>query len=142
MDDTSRRRALVADVLAVSGGAGLLASAFLHWIRRGPGNGLRGHDLVDTVVALGSTLPGLSAARLTALWYVVPALGALTWVMVGLTSSGSRSSRAVAIAAATTTGLVLAAFAHLAGVAALGAGALLAATAATALLAAAVTSRV
>lgn len=141
MVEAPRGRALVADVLAVAGGGGLLASAFLHWIRRGPGSGLRGHDLVDTVVALGNTLPGLSAARLTALWYVVPALGALAWVTVGLSGAASRTTRAVAVTAAATTVLVLAAFVHLAGLSALGPGALLAAAGATALSLSAATTR-
>ena len=141
MVEAPRRRALVADVLAVAGGGGLLASAFLHWVRRGPGNGLRGHDLVDTVVALGDTLPGLSAARLTALWYVVPALGALAWVTVGLSGAASRATRAVAVTAAATTVLVLAAFVHLAGLSALGPGALLAAAGATALSLSVATAR-
>ena len=128
-------------MLAVAGGGGLLASAFLHWVRRGPGSGLRGHDLVDTVVALGGTLPGLSAARLTVLWYVVPALGAVAWLTVGLTGAGSRASRALAITAAASTGIALVAFAHLAGVTALGPGALVAAVGVTALLTATTTAR-
>ena len=134
MADAPRRTGHLADALVVSGGALLLASAFLRWVRRGPGSALRGHDLVDTVVALGD-LPGLSATRLTALWYVVPALGALSWVTVGLTGARSRASRSVAFAAVTTAALVLAAFAHLAGVGALGPGALAAALGALVLLA-------
>ncbi len=137
MDDESRRRLLAADLLATAGGGGLVASAFLHWVRSGPGNGLRGHDLVDTVVALGGALPGLSAARLTALWYLVPALGALAWLTVGLTGAHSLASRAVAATAAATTGFAIVAFVQLAGFAALGPGALLAAAGGAALLASA-----
>ena len=87
------RRTRVAEVLCVGGGAALLVSAFTHWVRRGPGSRLRGHDLVDTLVALGRDLPGLSSARLTVLWYLVPALGAASWISVGLTGPASRWTR-------------------------------------------------
>jgi hypothetical protein len=121
-------------VCCVAGGAALLGSAFLHWVRRGPGSRLRGHDLVDTLVALGRDLPGASSARLTVLWYLVPALGAATWIAVGLTGASSRWTRGVAVAAAVVTGLVVVAFGRLAGFGDLGAGPALAAGGAVAVL--------
>lgn len=129
------RRTRVAEVLCVGGGAALLVSAFTHWVRRGPGSRLRGHDLVDTLVALGRDLPGLSSARLTVLWYLVPALGAASWISVGLTGPASRWTRGVAIAAAVVSVLALCAFARLAGWRDLGVGAPLAVLGALALLA-------
>jgi hypothetical protein len=129
------RRARVAEVLCVAGGAALLASAFTHWVRRGPGSRLRGHDLVDTLVALGRDLPGASSARLTVLWYLVPALGAASWIAVGLTGASSRWTRAVAVAAVVVTGLVVLAFGRLAGFGDLGLGPALALGGAVALLA-------
>lgn len=125
-----------AEILLLAGGAGLVASAFLHWVRRGPGRTLRGHDLVDALVGLGNHVPGLSAARLTVLWYLVPALGAGVWVAVGLAGPGHRATRAVALAAALGAGLAVAAFARLAGVGDLGPGAGLAAASALTLAAA------
>ena len=143
LDDVARavttarvsRRTRVAEVLCVGGGAALLASAFTHWVRRGPGSRLRGHDLVDALVALGRDLPGLSSARLTVLWYLVPALGAAGWISVGLTGPASRWTRGVAIAAVVVSVLALFAFARLAGWRDLGVGAPLAVAGALALLA-------
>jgi hypothetical protein len=129
------RRTRVAEVLCVGGGAALLVSAFTHWVRHGPGSRLRGHDLVDTLVALGRDLPGLSSARLTVLWYLVPALGAASWISVGLTGPASRWTRGVAIAAVVVSVLALFAFARLAGWRDLGVGAPLAVAGALALLA-------
>src|SRR6185312_11498541 len=74
------RREHLADGALLVGGAALLVSAFLPWAARGPGHSLHGHALVDAVVALGNTVPGMSAARLTVLWYLVPACGALAWL--------------------------------------------------------------
>jgi hypothetical protein len=128
------RRTRVAEVLCVGGGAALLVSAFTHWVRRGPGSRLRGHELVDTLVALGRDLPGLSSARLTVLWYLVPALGAASWISVGLTGPASRWTRSVAIAAVIVSVLALFAFARLAGWRDLGVGAPLAVGGAAALL--------
>jgi hypothetical protein len=116
----------MAEMLCVAGGAALLVSAFARWVRRGPGSRLRGHDLVDTLVALGRDLPGLSSARLTVLWYLVPALGAASWIAVGLTGPASRWTRGVAIAALVVSSLAFLAFARLAGLADLGIGAPLA----------------
>ena len=81
MDEGSRRRALIADGCFLVGGAALVASAFLHWIARGAGSGLRGHALVDALIALGKHVPALSAGRLTILWYLVPASGALAIIL-------------------------------------------------------------
>ena len=47
MGEGSRRRVLLTDGCYLAGGAALVASAFLHWIARGAGSGLRGHVLVD-----------------------------------------------------------------------------------------------
>ena len=101
---------------------GPVASAFLHWVRRGAGSTLRGHDLVDTLVALDRELPGLSAARLTVFWYLVPGFGALSWIVSGTAGIGGRAARIVAVAAALVTVATVAAFARLAGPADLGLG--------------------
>lgn len=74
------------DVASVGGGALLLLSSTLHWVRRGPGATFRGQDLVDALIALGHHVPALSATRLAILWYLVPAMGALAWVVVGFAS--------------------------------------------------------
>ncbi|MGH8977695.1 MAG: hypothetical protein ACRDV7_06440, partial [Acidimicrobiia bacterium] len=125
----------LAEVLCVVGGAALFGSAFTHWVRRGPGSRLRGHDLVDTLVAVGNDLPGASTARLTVLWYLVPALGAASWIAVGLTGATSRWTRAIAVAAVVVSLLVAAAFAALAGLEDFGIGPLLAVAGAIALCA-------
>jgi hypothetical protein len=117
----------------LGGASALVASAFLHWVRQGPGSSLRGHDLVDVIVALGDTLPGLSAARLTVLWYLVPGLGAATWIAVGLVGSQGRVARLTAWAATIVTVVVIVTFARLAGLGDLGAGALVAGLGALAL---------
>jgi hypothetical protein len=106
----------------------------VHWLRRGPGHTLRGHELVDTVIALDRTLPGLTAARLTVLWYLVPLTGALAWVACGLWGAGSRATRGLAVVAAALTGLVVGAFVRTAGAGALGPGPYLAAVGAVAVL--------
>jgi hypothetical protein len=117
-----KRRTALATGVAVIGGAALLVSVFLPWVRRGPGNSLRGHDLIDTLVALGHELPGASTARLTVLWYVVPALGAASWISIGLTGPTSRATRVVVVAATVFGALVVLAFGRLAGFGDLGAG--------------------
>jgi hypothetical protein len=122
MGEGARRRAIVADACALLGGAALVASAFLHWIARGSGSGLRGHALVDALVALGRSVPALSAGRLTVLWYLVPALGAASWVAFGVFGPRSRVARGVAVAAVVVVLLTTAAFVHLAGRARLGLG--------------------
>lgn len=134
-------RARVAQAVYLAGGAALVASAFLRWVRRGPGSSLRGHDLVDTLVALGRDVPGLSAARLTVLWYLVPACGALGWVAVGTAGVGSRLARGVAGGGAVVTVLTIVAFARLAGVADLGVGAAAAVAGASAMVTGAVAPR-
>jgi hypothetical protein len=122
MGEGSRRRALLADGCYLVGGAALVASAFVHWIARGAGSGLRGHALVDALVALGKHVPALSAARLTILWYLVPALGAVSWIVYGVFGARSRSARIVALAALVAALVAAAAFRHLAGTARLGWG--------------------
>ncbi len=119
---TARR----AEICCVAGGGALLASAFLHWVRRGAGSSLRGHDLIDTIVDVGRDVGGVSAANLTVLWYLVPALGALTWTSVGLTGVASRATRVVAAAGTIAATLTVIVFGRLIGAANLGAGALLA----------------
>lgn len=122
MTEGARRRALVADGCYLVGGAALVASAFLHWIARGAGSGLRGHALVDALVALGRHVPALSAGRLTILWYLVPALGAVSWIVFGGFGARSRSARIVAIVALLTVIVADLAFRRLAGTARLGWG--------------------
>jgi hypothetical protein len=128
------RRTRVAELLGVAGGAALLASAFVHWVRRGPGSSLRGHDLVDVLVAVGREVPGLSSARLTVLWYLVPALGAAGWIAIGATGPASRWTRGVAIASVVVTSLTFLAFVRLAGFDRLGVGPFLALAGAAALV--------
>jgi hypothetical protein len=95
---------------------------------------LRGHALVDAIIAVGRHLPGLSAARITILWYLVPATGAASWIALGLSGARSRVSRVVAIVAAVATAGSIAAIGGLVGFGKLGFGALLALAGACALL--------
>ena len=122
MGEGARRRALLADGCYVVGGGALVASAFLHWIARGAGSGLRGHALVDALVALGKHVPALSVGRLTVLWYLVPALGAVSWITFGVTGARSRAGRIVAVTALLTAAIAAGAFRQLAGMARLGWG--------------------
>lgn len=122
MGEGAWRRAIVADACALVGGAALVASAFLHWIARGAGSGLRGHALIDALVSLGRSVPALSAGRLTILWYLVPALGAASWVSFGVFGPRSRVTRGVSLAALVVAVVTFIAFTHLAGLARLGAG--------------------
>ena len=105
----------VADGIYLVGGAALVVSAFLSWVARGPGSGLRGHDLVDTVVALGNNVPALSAGRLTILWYLIPALGAASWIAFGLVGARSPAARVIAGAGALMATLTFGAFVRLVG---------------------------
>ena len=118
----ARRRALLADGGYLVGGALLVASAFLHWIARGAGSGLRGHALVDALVALGKHVPALSSGRLTVLWYLVPALGAASWIVFGVVGSRTRATRVVAALALVTVLIADGAFRHMVGTARLGWG--------------------
>lgn len=127
-------RRLAADALVGFGGAALVASAFAHWVSEGVGSGLRGHALVDAIIAVGRHLPGLSAAQITVLWYLVPASGAASWVALGLRGAGSRATRVVAIVGIVVTAGSVAAIGALAGYAKLGFGAWLALAGACALL--------
>jgi hypothetical protein len=111
-----------ADACFLVGGGVLFASAFLRWVASGPGSGLRGHALVDAIVALGRHVPALSSGRLTILWYLVPALGTASWVACGLGGARSRASRVIAGAALVVTVVVAAAFVHLVSMSRLGWG--------------------
>jgi len=115
------------------GGGALVASAFVHWISEGDGSGLRGHALIDAIVAIGRHLPGMSAARLTVLWYLVPASGAASWIATGLRGAGSRWARVSAVVAACSAALSSVAFGWMVGFSHLGAGAWLALAGAAAL---------
>jgi hypothetical protein len=132
---SAARRRAAADGLILFGGALLVASAFTHWVRRGTGSGLRGHALIDAIIAVGRHLPGLSAARMTVLWYLVPASGAASWVALGLWGASARVTRVVAIVSAVATAGSIAAIGALTGYANLGLGAGLAFAGAAALVA-------
>jgi hypothetical protein len=110
-----RRSALIGELGYLAGGAAMLGSAFMGWVARGTGSGLRGHALVDAVVALGRHVPALSIGRLTVLWYLVPGLAAASWVTCGLSGPRSRASRAIAAAALVMTVLTVGAFVKLVG---------------------------
>jgi len=128
------RRRIAADVLVVCGGAALVASAFAHWVSRGSGSGLRGHALVDAIIAIGRHFPGMSSARLTVLWYLVPAAGAASWIATGLRGAGSRAARVVAVVAVIVAVASIGAIGWVVGYSDLGAGAWLAITGAVALV--------
>ncbi len=121
MDDRSRLGVVLADACYLIGGAALVGSAFVHWIARGAGSGLRGHALVDALVALGSHVPALSAGRLTVVWYLVPAAGAASWIAWGVMGRG-RAVRAVAVIGFVVALVAALSFRQLAGSARLGWG--------------------
>ena len=129
------RRRLVADALVIAGGGALISSAFMHWVSRGSGSGLRGHALIDAIVAAGRNFPGVSSARLTIVWYLVPALGAAAWIATGLRGADSRAARIVAALAALATVGSVVPIVRLVGFSSLGIGAWVAAIGAAALLA-------
>jgi hypothetical protein len=129
-----RRRRIAADVLVIGGGAGMVLSAFMHWVRRGYGSGLRGHALIDAVVAAGRHFPGMSAARLTVVWYLVPAFGAASLIATGLRGAGSRSTRVVAVLAVLAAAASVLAIVRLVAFAQLGSGAWVALAGAVALV--------
>jgi len=133
LTDDARRRG--ADAVVMVGGVALVASAFLHWVSRGYGNRLRGHRLIDALIAVGRDFPGLSATRLTIIWYLVPALGASSWVATGFWSAGSRVTRVVAVLSVIAAAISFLAFGWLVGFATLGAGAWLAVAGAAAVVA-------
>ena len=122
MDEGARRRALFADCCYLAGGGALVGSAFLQWIARGAGSGLRGHALVDALVALGNHVPALSAGRLTIVWYLVPALGAASWIVFGVAGARTRAVRIVAVVGFVVVLVAALAFRRLAGTADLGWG--------------------
>jgi hypothetical protein len=141
-DDVTTRSARAADWIGVAGGGALLASLFLPWVSAGAGSTLHGHELVDALVAIGRTFPGLSDARLTVLWYLVPALGALAWIVIGLAGSASRIALIHAVVTLVVVVLVFLAFARLAGAGDLGTGAYSALLGGLAIAAAVVLARV
>jgi hypothetical protein len=98
-DRKTHTRAPLADGAYLVGGGAVFASAFVHWVTHGPGSASTGHQLIDEIVALGKHVPALSAARLTVVWYLLPALGALGWLIVGLRGAQSWWARGVATAA-------------------------------------------
>jgi hypothetical protein len=112
----------VADGCYLAGGAALLASTFLRWVASGSGSGLRGHALVDALVALDRDVPALSTGRLTILWYLIPALGAASWIVCGLGGPRSRASRALACSALAMTVLTVGVFVRVVGLGRLGWG--------------------
>jgi hypothetical protein len=118
------------DQAALGAGLALLVSPFLHWLRRGPGHTLSGRDMIDTLVAIGNSVPGLSAARLAVVWYLVPAGGAAVWIAIG----ADRFRRTTALGAAAVALVAVGGFARLAGFGALGPGAAVAGLAAATLL--------
>jgi hypothetical protein len=128
------RRRIIADAMLIVGGAALIGSAFMHWVSRGYGSGLRGHALIDALVAAGRHFPGISTARLTLLWYLVPAFGAASWIATGLRGADSRASRVVAMLAAVAALGSALAIVRLVGLSSLGIGAWVALAGAGALL--------
>ena len=128
------RRRIAADALVVGGGAALVASAFAHWVSRGSGSGLRGHALVDAIIAVGRHFPGMSSARLTVLWYLVPAAGAASWIATGLRGAGSRAARVIAVVAVIVAVASIGAIGWVVGYSDLGPGAWLALVGASALV--------
>ena len=128
------RRRIAADALVVGGGAALVASAFAHWVSRGSGSGLRGHALVDAIIAVGRHFPGMSSARLTVLWYLVPAAGAASWIATGLRGAGSRAARVIAVVAVIVAVASIGAIGWVVGYSDLGPGAWLALAGASALV--------
>lgn len=131
---TNARRRIASDALVTLGGGALIASAFAHWISEGDGSGLRGHALIDAIVSVGRHFPGLSAARLTVLWYLVPASGAASWIATGLWGAGSRWARIAAGVAAFSVALSTVAFGWMVGFSHLGPGVWLGLSGAAALL--------
>jgi hypothetical protein len=100
----ARRR--VADGGFVVGGALMLVSAFVPWVRRGAGSTLHGHALIDTIAAVGHQHGYGTATTLLAIaWYAIPACGALAWVVVGFDVHGA-TGRAVAAIACVITAVV------------------------------------
>lgn len=131
---TADRQRFAADALVITGGAAMLVSAFAHWVSRGTGSGLRGHALVDAIIAVGRDFPGMSGARLTVLWYLVPATGAASWIATGLWGAGSRAARAIAVVAVVVALVSIGAIGWIAGYTHLGFGAWLALGGAVALV--------
>jgi hypothetical protein len=100
----------------------MFASAFVPWVRKGPGSGLRGHALVDAVVALGRHVPALSAGRLTVVWYLIPAAGAASWIVAGLVGTRHLAGRVLSALAVVIALAARLAFGHVIGAGRLGWG--------------------
>jgi hypothetical protein len=115
MAERPRRHEVVADALLALGGAALFGSAFVRWVARGTGSSLRGHALIDALVALGRHDAALSSGRLSVLWYLVPALGAASCVAGGVAGVRHVSTRVLAGAALAAAVIVFAAFVRLVG---------------------------
>jgi hypothetical protein len=128
------RRRVASDALVIVGGGALVISAFMHWVSRGYGSGLRGHALIDAIVAVGRHFPGMSVAQLTVLWYLVPAFGASSWIVAGLRGAGSKAERVIAVLAAAATLASALAIVWLVGFSHLGPGAWVALAGAVALV--------
>jgi hypothetical protein len=122
--NTQSRSHVAGDACYLAGGAALVTSAYVHWVARGAGSGLRGHRLIDTIVALGRHVPAFSAGRLTVIWYLIPVLGAASWIAFGLQHERSRSlaARVIAVAALGATVLAYLGFRAFVGPARLGWG--------------------
>jgi hypothetical protein len=120
---SNRVRSPLAEAFALAGGAALVTSACLPWIADGPGKSLHGHAFIDAVIALGNTrISGGQLARLAVCWYVIPALGALTWLVVGTAGVAARVARLLAISSAALTVTALLAFGRVIGYENLAAG--------------------
>ncbi len=104
------RRARASDACFVLGGVALLSAAFLHWVRRGPGAALRGHELIDAAARVANRVDGggWQVTALTIVWYLIPASGALAWVVVGFGDPKGRSGKAVAGIATLATSISVA----------------------------------
>ena len=108
--------------------------AFAHWVSRGDGSGLRGHALIDALIAVGRHLPGLSTARLPSSGISYRRRGALSWIATGLHGAGDRTTRIVAAVSVVSVAASLVAFGFLVGFAHLGIGSWLAVAGAAALV--------
>ena len=97
------------DVVDICAGGFLIGSAFLAWVRHGPGSSLRGHELVDTLLSLRRSVPAGGALALSSLWYLIPMCGALTLLRVGLSPArrGALLLAVLALGATVFSGFLL-----------------------------------
>ena len=105
-------------------------------MRRGPGAALRGHELIDAAARVANRFDGggWQVTALTIGWYLIPASGALAWVVVGFGNPRGRSGRTVAFLAVATTTMTVATIGTKLQWSRLGPGAFAASTGATLLL--------